>query len=334
MHVNATTIQYEWQLCMDEVKISVALCTCNGERYLQEQLQSLAKQEHAPFELVVSDDASTDSTCRILDDFAAGSPFTVRVQRNSESLGVIKNFERVLSLCNGDYIALCDQDDVWLPDKLVRLAKLVRACESKNGGGPTLVYSDMELVDADLKRTGRSYAEDQRLEVPKEQSYRTLLVQNYIPGCTMLFSADLLTSALPFPDDTAMHDWWLALLAALSGSVCQDPSRSVLYRQHSDNQVGSAPRLSVKNALSVVALLPALRTIQGNYSVAAAQARAAVSRLSDRGISVPKDARDFVASLSGPRFRTLAAVLAGKVSRANLLRNIALMIAVLTVSRA
>ena len=317
---------------MEELKISVALCTCNGELYLQELLESLAGQDYTPFELVVSDDKSTDSTRQILDAFAATAPFAVRVQGNAENLGVVKNFERALLLCSGDYMALCDQDDVWLPDKLARLAERVQSCGGGKGG-PGLAYCDMELVEDDLRRTGRSYLDDQGLAVQQEEPYRTLLVQNYIPGCTMLFSADLLTYALPFPDDTVMHDWWLALLAALTGNVCSDPSRSVLYRQHGDNQLGSAPRFSAKNVLSAVTVMPALRTIQRNYRAATAQAIAAVARLSDNGIAIPDDARDYVASLSGSRFTTLAAVFSGKVSRANLLRNASLAVAVLTTGR-
>ena len=318
---------------MEELKISVALCTCNGGLYLRELLESLAGQEHAPFELVVCDDASTDSTRQILDDFALTAPFTVRVYVNASNIGVIKNFEQAISLCNGDYIALCDQDDIWLPEKLARLANRIQSC-GRAGGGPKLVYCEMELVEDDLKRTGRSYVKDQGLAVPGKEPYRTLLVQNYIPGCTMLFSADLLSCALPFPDNVAMHDWWLALLAALTGDICYDPSRSVLYRQHADNQVGSVPRFSVENTLSVVTVAPALKTIQKNYLAAATQARAAVARLNDLGIDIPGDACDYVTSLSGSRFATLTAVLAGKVSRANLLRNISLIIGVLTTGRA
>ena len=324
----------EWRVCMQELKISVALCTCNGELYLRELLDSLAAQELTPFELVVCDDASTDSTRHILDDFAAAAPFTVRVHGNAENLGVVKNFEQALSLCNGDYIALCDQDDVWLPHKLTRLAEQVRSCGSEAAGVPRLVYCDMELVEEDLRRTGRSYVEDQGLAVPREDPYRTLLVQNYIPGCTMLFSADLLMHALPFPDNVAMHDWWLALLAALTGNVCAEPSSAVLYRQHGYNQLGSAARFSAKNVLSVIMVVPALKTIQRNYRAAATQAIAAVTRLADSGVAVPGDARDYVTSLSRSRFTTLVAVLAGKVGRANLLRNISLVIGVLTTGRA
>ena len=102
-------------------RISVAMATWNGAAYLPEQLDSLAKQELLPSELVVRDDGSTDSTLEVLAEFAGRSPFPVHVSRNSANIGVRSTFEKAISLCSGDYIFLCDQDDYWAPEKIRRV---------------------------------------------------------------------------------------------------------------------------------------------------------------------------------------------------------------------
>jgi glycosyltransferase involved in cell wall biosynthesis len=318
---------------VEEIRISIALCTYNGDPYLSELLESLAGQDFRPYELVVCDDGSTDSTLSILNEFEHVAPFPLRIFSNTENLGVIKNFEKALSLCTGDYIAPCDQDDIWQPEKLERLADCLHACGSGDCDGPVLVHSSLELVDSKLESTGKSYMKHQGLEPQHKNQYRTLLVQNYIPGCSMLFSADLLTQALPFPDSTVMHDWWLALIASLAGTICFEPSRTVLYRQHKGNLVGSASRFSPKTFLYMMALWPALKTIRRNYMAASAQAIAACNRLSENSINIPVDAANYTESLSMSRFSTLASLARGRIGRANILRNLTLLVAVLISSR-
>ncbi len=314
-------------------RISIALCTYNGERYLAELLQSLASQRLRPWELVVCDDCSTDSTLSILEEFGRSAPFRVSITSNTENLGVIKNFEKAFSLCTGDYIAPCDQDDVWLPEKLEKLAACLQGCSGENNDSPVLVHANLELVDDNLESTGKSYLQHQGLKLTHADQYRTLLVQNYIPGCSMLFSTDLLSRALPIPDSAVMHDWWLALIASLTGKICFEPSTTVLYRQHKGNLVGSQSRFSPGTAWSAMLLLPALKTIGRNHRAASAQALAAGRRLHNNGIDIPADAAGYIASLSKSRFSTLAALAGGKVSRANTLRNLTMLLAVMICSR-
>ena len=99
-------------------RFSVALCTYNGAQYLPDQLESIVAQTRLPDELVVGDDHSTDDTVNILEDFAAGAPFPVRLHVNETNLGVVKNFEATILRCQGNLTALCDQDDVWLRNKV------------------------------------------------------------------------------------------------------------------------------------------------------------------------------------------------------------------------
>ena len=106
-------------------RISVAMCTYNGEKYLHQQLASIAQQTRLPEEMVVCDDCSSDSTPEIIEEFARTVPFPVRFFRNPQNLGSTKNFEKAIGLCTGDMIALCDQDDIWMPEKLARQAEMM-----------------------------------------------------------------------------------------------------------------------------------------------------------------------------------------------------------------
>ena len=126
----------------DHMKFSVAMCTYNGAAYLEEQLDSIARQIRLPDELVVCDDNSSDESLRILRSFAARSAFPVRLHSNESNLGSTKNFEKAICLCSGDVIALADQDDVWHPEKL---AILEREFSSTPDVG--LVFTDAEIVD-------------------------------------------------------------------------------------------------------------------------------------------------------------------------------------------
>ena len=122
--------------------ISVALCTYNGERFLSRQLTSIQQQTISPYELIVCDDCSTDSTIEIVRAFAASVAFPVRITRNEHNLGFVANFERAIRLCRGDLIALCDQDDIWYPIRLERSLEEFTA-DPEVG----FVFSDADIID-------------------------------------------------------------------------------------------------------------------------------------------------------------------------------------------
>ena len=109
-------------------KISIALATFNGAKNLRSQLQSIASQTLLPAELVACDDGSTDDTIAILEDFRASAPFPVRMEKNAVNLGITENFLRAGSLCQTKYIAFCDQDDIWLDDKIARCEAAINDC--------------------------------------------------------------------------------------------------------------------------------------------------------------------------------------------------------------
>lgn len=225
---------------MKEVALSVVMCTFNGAPYLREQLDSIARQTLLPGELLVWDDRSDDGTANIVRAFAATAPFAVRLHINEQRYGVVRNFESAIGQAQGRYVALSDQDDVWRDDKLSREMELLAQVEAETGSStPILVHSDLELVDQDLQRIQSSMFRAQRLRPGGLQPLATLLVQNYVTGCTVLCNRALIERALPFGEQVVMHDWWLALCAAAFGEVRTLPASTVLYRQHQRNQVGA-----------------------------------------------------------------------------------------------
>jgi glycosyltransferase involved in cell wall biosynthesis len=234
---------------MDKQSLSIAMCTYNGARYLQEQLDSIAVQTQLPNELVVCDDRSSDSTIEIIKHFGTKVSFPVRLYINEENLGTIKNFEKAISLCSEDIIALCDQDDVWKPRKI---EKILTAFAENPGAG--YVFSDAELVNESLVPLGstlwqnrgfnnnllRKYIHDDQVEL--------LLYQTSVWGATMAFRSTLKSLVLPIsPHAIFMHDAWIALLASCAGFYGVTLSDSLIYyRQHSTQQVGGKNTLLQK----------------------------------------------------------------------------------------
>ena len=132
------------------LSLSIALASYNGERYIAEQLDSIARQTRLPDELIISDDASSDATPAIVRDFAQRALFPVRVLQNSERAGSTRNFEIAIRACKGDIIFLCDQDDVWYPDKISLVEE-----RFINDPGAGAVFTDADVVDENLHPIGR-----------------------------------------------------------------------------------------------------------------------------------------------------------------------------------
>lgn len=220
--------------------ISVALCTYNGSLYLKEQLDSIASQTRRPEELVIRDDVSTDDTLKIAERFAVDAPFQVHIHRNNENVGSTKNFEAAVAACSGDVIALSDQDDVWLPQKLERME-----AEFAADPGVGLVFSDALLTDDKMSPLGTRLWRgtfrpwDQR-EFAAGRAAAVLLQYNVVTGATMAFRSGLKPAILPIPTLTDfIHDAWIGLVAAMSSRVKLINDPLVKYRQHSGQQLGA-----------------------------------------------------------------------------------------------
>lgn len=229
------------------MKISVAMCTYNGARYLLEQLESIAAQTRPPDELVVCDDHSADATGDIVASFAASAAFMVRLYVNDRNLGSTKNFERAIRLCEGDLIALADQDDVWFPEKLARLED---AFLRQPGVG--LVFTDAEVVDEQLRPVGYTLWESVGFDHAHRRLVRTgrvldvLLPGWTVTGATLAFRAGFKDLVLDIPTDLPLiHDGWIALLIASVADVAFLEEPLIKYRRHVGQQIGAGERRPV-----------------------------------------------------------------------------------------
>jgi glycosyltransferase involved in cell wall biosynthesis len=281
-------------------RISVVLCTHNGEAWLDEQLQSIESQSLQPDELVVGDDASRDSTLGILQAFARRAAFPVHIARHEPPLGVVDNFEVTLSRARGQYVALSDQDDIWLPERIQRGVEAVRAIEG-DGSTPVLAHSDPVLVDAAGVETGHGFMEARGLDGTVTNPLRVLLRHNLVTGCTVTCNRSLIERASPFPERLVMHDWWLALVAAATGEVTMIDSTLVHYRQHGGNQIGASRLMSLRGLGRVV---PS-RQSRRNLAAVLRQDLELGARLGD---ALPRDIRDFIEAIprGGHRLRQAA----------------------------
>jgi glycosyltransferase involved in cell wall biosynthesis len=188
---------------------------------------------------VVSDDASKDDTVTIVADELDRNVAGVRILRNDPAVGVTRNFEGAVAATNGRVIALCDQDDVWHPDKIQTMR------EALDDSGALLAHSDADLVDEQgraLERTLFQWLEVSSDDLAREQTadgFSVLLRRNLVTGATVVFRRELLDVALPFPDEW-VHDEWLAIIAAATGRVVVVDRPTIDYRQHGSNQIGIA----------------------------------------------------------------------------------------------
>lgn len=209
-------------------KISVAMTTYNGEKYLREQLDSLYSQTLQPNEIIVVDDCSTDSTPQILEEYHQNKGLIYII--NDKNLGVNKNFEKAISLCHGDYIALCDQDDVWLPNKIEITYKKIREIENNQ---PALVSSNKIDVDKDLNIL--SYPSSK----VDSNHFSTTLLGHHSQGCTLMMNRKLVSCILPIPEDSKMiFDIYIGLTAAMIGYKYNLSESLIYYRRHEDNVCG------------------------------------------------------------------------------------------------
>ena len=223
---------------MSAPRVSVALATYNGARFLPAQLASIAAQSHRPDEIVVGDDGSQDATEEVLARFERDSGITVRFARNVERLGSSANFGAVLLRCQGDVVFLCDQDDVWAPHKVATcLASLAARPDA------AFVFSNAGLIDEDGAALRGSlwdrvfFDRTQQAAFAAGGALEILLKTNTVTGATMAVRRAALAAALPVPPGW-VHDGWLAFVLALDHAALPIDERLMDYRVHASQQIG------------------------------------------------------------------------------------------------
>jgi len=207
--------------------VAVVVATYNGATYLRQQLESIVQQSYKPSQIIIVDDDSLDDTLQVANNFAAHHP-EVMVVQNETRLGYIKNFEKGMLIATASYVALSDQDDIWMPHKLETLLA--------NIGDQMLAYSDSELIDANGQLLNQKMS-----SIKNQLAYHTPImyaIGAWAPGHAMLFKKELVDKAAPFPA-LVTHDFWLGFVATCYSRVVYVNEPLVHYRQHTQNAIGA-----------------------------------------------------------------------------------------------
>lgn len=203
--------------------ISIALCTYNGERFLKPLLDSLVAQSYRHLEIVVVDDGSSDHTWGILTQYAEVD-HRFRLYRNEENLGYNRNFERALGLCSGEMIAICDQDDIWHPEKISLMQQRI--------GNHAVLYHDSELMDEN--GVSMNFRISDKFNFYRGTDPTVFLMMNCVSGHSILMKRQLLNCIFPIPEQSP-YDQWIAYVGTLYGSIDYLDECLVSYRQHTRN---------------------------------------------------------------------------------------------------
>ena len=224
--------------------IEILLAAYQGEQFLAEQLDSLLAQTEQGFRVLICDDGSRDATFAVASDYAARFPGKFRILKNTVNSGsAARNFISMMTAPpepGSDYFMLCDQDDVWLPDKISNELAAMHELEARFGStSPLLVFSDLSVVDRSLQPLAPSFSRMTQLD-PARRTLARACAQNTLTGCTALYNRALsLLLMNQTPSFLLMHDWWLFLVATAFGQTSYLPEPTVLYRQHAKNSVGA-----------------------------------------------------------------------------------------------
>ncbi|MDR0872760.1 MAG: glycosyltransferase family 2 protein [Prevotellaceae bacterium] len=232
--------------------IDILLSTYNGTKYLQEQIDSLLNQSFTDWNLLIRDDGSIDNTLDIIDDYCQKYPDKIKkLSDTNGNVGVIRSFEILLQHSISDYIMFCDQDDVWLPDKISLSIQKIKQMEQKAGNIPLLVHTDLMVVDKDLKIIAASLWKLGciRPEILDKNIYYMGMC-NSVTGCTLIMNRQAKEKSLPFPKNILMHDAWIALSVMKKGKIDYIVEPTVQYRQHGSNVYGAEEyKFSLKDKL-------------------------------------------------------------------------------------
>jgi glycosyltransferase involved in cell wall biosynthesis len=220
--------------------IDILLSTYNGEKYIEEQLNSILNQTNTQWKVIIRDDGSSDNTLKIIDDYARYYPDKFFLLKdNKGNLGSTLSFSELIQNCSGEYIMLCDQDDVWLNNKVEITAKEMSNLEMNFGNIPLMVFTDLKLVDKDLVLLSDSMIKSQKLDISVIDNPVKIAALNVVAGCTIMINRTAVRCVLPLTSKNIIHDQWMAVNISKYGKISYLPYPTILYRQHSNNVVGS-----------------------------------------------------------------------------------------------
>lgn len=219
--------------------IDILLSTYNSEKYLMQQIQSLLNQTYTNWRLIIRDDGSTDGTLKLLIELEKIYTFNKISIHYGHNIGVIKSFEWLLTKSDAKYIMFSDHDDVWLNHKIENTLLKMTSMEASYPEKSLLVFSNLRVVDEDLKIIDDSFWNYARLDVKLLTQFNYLGVCNCVNACTIMINKYAKDICLPFSDKTKMHDSWIALKVCKYGVIDYIEEPTILYRQHSSNVFGA-----------------------------------------------------------------------------------------------
>lgn len=227
--------------------IDILMATCNGEKYLKPQLDSILRQSRENWRLIIRDDCSTDETVTIIKEYQQMRPEQIfLIQADKPSGSAQNNFFALMEYAASDYIAFADQDDIWLNDKLELIYNKLKELEREYGTEiPLMVHTDLTVVDENLKPINSSLFAMQNMDATGN-NLNHFIVQKCATGCTMMVNQALLNLVTQKPKHAVMHDMWLALIAAAFGKIGFIDKATILYRQHENNANGAKKVKSLK----------------------------------------------------------------------------------------
>lgn len=311
---------------MQSPKISVALCTYNGSKYLEPQLLSILGQSYPPHEIIISDDDSSDDTVDLAQSICLEAGFPVRILRNNSNKGIKANFGKAIGACTGDYIALADQDDVWMPEKLSIFSNAILESDRSI---PGLFYSNLNLIDSEGRSLTGSFFTNARIVPPRESSWKFLATRNFAPGCCIVFDSRLVKYILPIPSQSILHDWWVNLVFSLCGKIHQVNADTISYRLHSGNNQGIP---NFNRALSAGRESGFFSVACSNLVAGINQVKCVVHRLKENDQPCPPELEALINLFELPRLARPVRLIRLGIRRGNFFKTCTMLVASIFVS--
>lgn len=220
--------------------IAILMGVYNGETYLESQIDSLFAQTNLDWTLYIRDDGSTDNTLKILDSLKLKYPSIIIIEDKLGNLWCKNNFYKLMEYVDSKYYMFCDQDDIWLPNKIVVTYNQMIYEESKNESKPIVVYTNLKVVDEKLNLINESFWHTMKIIPEKLKSFENLAVYNAAWGCTMMFNKKARDISMPIGSNAIMHDSYICMkVASENGIISSIDTPTILYRQHSKNAIGA-----------------------------------------------------------------------------------------------
>jgi glycosyltransferase involved in cell wall biosynthesis len=220
-------------------EIAILLCTYNSQKYLVEQIESIISQSYENWKLFIRDDGSLDHTVGIITRYSDMYPERIIIVNDTKkNRGPGNGYMFLLNEVEAAYYMFCDHDDVWQKNKIEVSYNKIAEIE-KTTDKPILVFTDLIVVDENLRQIHKSFWEYSKINPYLAKNVYYNSVTNSVTGCTMIINNNVKEFVFPYPEEAIIHDWWINLIISYYGVVDYIEEKTVLYRQHASNAIGA-----------------------------------------------------------------------------------------------